>query len=164
MSVIIRQAESQDAETIAYMIRAHAQFDGKEHLCKISADDVRRYGFGDDAVFKVLLAEIEGRPVGSLVFYRTFSSWEGKPFLFIEDFFVREEQRGRGIGRMLLARVAALAKRQGCPRVDWHVLQVAVARGFYERLGGKWVEDFLIYRLEGASLDNLAAEGATDLA
>lgn len=156
MVASVRLAVKEDAATVAAMIRAHARFDGKEHLCRTTEEDVLRHGFGPDPVFKVLLAELDGEPVGSLMYYRTFSSWEGKPFLFIDDFFVKEEVRGKGIGRQLMAHVAALATAAGCPRVDWHVLEVAEARGFYERLGGKWVKDFMIYRIEGAQLDDLA--------
>ncbi|WP_137392437.1 GNAT family N-acetyltransferase [Rhodoligotrophos defluvii] len=159
MAVTVRMAEESDAATVASMIQAHARFDGKAHLCKTSAEDIRRHGFGDDPAFRVLLAEKDGEAVGSLMFYRCFSSWEGKPFLFIDDFFVREELRGHGIGRLLLAHVAGLAKAQGYPRVDWHVLRAAEARGFYERLGGMWVQDFVIYRLEGGALDRLAEDG-----
>jgi len=156
MAVSVRVADRADAATIAAMIRAHARFDGKEHLCRTTEADILEHGFGKDPVFKVLLAEIDGRPVGSLMYYRTFSSWEGKPFLFVDDFFVLDEVRGKGIGRMLLAKVAALATEAGCPRVDWHVLEVAEARGFYERLGAHWVKDFMIYRIEGKALHDLA--------
>ncbi|MGF7159967.1 GNAT superfamily N-acetyltransferase [Rhodoligotrophos appendicifer] len=156
MSISIRLAERQDAGTVAALIQAHATFDGKDHLCKTTEADIIDHGFGADPVFQVLLAEVDGVAVGSLMFYRAFSSWEGKPFLFIDDFFIKEDMRGRSIGRQLLAEVAALAKRKGCPRVDWHVLGLAAARGFYERLGGRWVEEFLIYRLEGEALNRLA--------
>jgi GNAT superfamily N-acetyltransferase len=158
MVATVRTAVREDAATIAEMIRAHARFDGKEHLCRTTEADILEHGFGPDPVFKVLLAEIDGRAVGSLMYYRTFSSWEGKPFLFVDDFFVLDEMRGKGIGRLLLAHVAALARAQGCPRVDWHVLEVAEARGFYEHLGAKWVRDFMIYRLEGEALARLAGE------
>ncbi len=160
--VAVRLATEDDAETIARLIAAHAAYEGAPDQCRTTAEDIRREGFGARPLFEVLLAERGGRALGFAMFLEVFSSWEGRSILFLEDLYVEEAARGLGVGRRLLARLAAIARARGCPRLDWLVTADNPARDFYHRLGGAHMEDWRFYRLRGAALDALAAEGADE--
>jgi len=114
--------------------------------------------FGETPRAEVLIADLEGGPVGFALFFHNYSTFLGCPGIFLEDLFVREEARGRGVGRALLARLATIAMERGCGRLEWNVLDWnAPAIGFYERLGAAAMSDWTTYRLSGASLKSLSA-------
>jgi len=157
--VAVRLATEDDAATIARLVAAHAAYEGAPEQCRATAEDIRREGFGARPLFEVLLAERAGRTLGFAMFLEVFSSWEGRSILFLEDLYVDEAARGLGVGRRLLARLAAIARARGCPRLDWLVAADNPARAFYHRLGGTHLGDWRFYRLHGAPLAALAAEG-----
>ena len=100
-------------------------------------------------------------PVGFAVFFHNYSTWLGRPGLYLEDLFVRPAARGRGYGRRILAHLAAIAAERGCPRMEWSVLDWnAPAIGFYRSLGAIPMDEWTVYRLTGDSLSALASEGA----
>lgn len=154
-SITIRPATSADAETVVALIRELADFERLSHHVKISPADVER-DLGH--AFEALLAERRGKPLGLALFFHSYSTFEGRRSLFLEDLFVREEARGTGVGRRLLAAVAALARDRGCKRLDLIVLDWNPARDVYAHLGFKAAEEWLPYRLSGEALDRLAAE------
>lgn len=157
-SVTIRRAASSDAATIVRLIRALAAFEGLGDQVRITEDDVLRDGFGQRPCFECLLAEVDGAPVGFALFLENYSTFEGRPGIFVEDLYVAEAARGLGIGRQLLARLARIAVERDCPRLDLSVLHWNPARGFYDRLGFRHMADWLSYRLAGDALGRLAQE------
>ncbi len=152
----IRWATENDAALIVYFIRALAIFE-KEPVeqVRITEADVRRDAFGVARRFEVLIAELDRKPVGFALFFPNYSTWEGKPGLYIEDIFVEESARGSGIGRMLIAAVAKIARSRGCARIDLAVLDWNPARGFYNRLGFRHAEPWQIFRLAASNFASL---------
>jgi GNAT superfamily N-acetyltransferase len=157
-SAAIRAATVADAGTIVRLIRALAEFEKLADEVRITEADVLRDGFGERPCFECLLAEVDGEAVGFALFFANYSTFEGRPGIFVEDLYVAETARGLGIGRQLLARLARLAVERGCPRLDLSVLHWNPARGFYDRLGFLHMTDWLAYRLSGAGLTRLATE------
>ncbi len=114
--------------------------------------------FGDRAYAETLLAEDNGEPVGFALFFHNFSTFRGKPGIYLEDLFVMPEHRGGGVGGALFERLASIAVERGCERFEWAVLDWnADAIGFYERLGARPNADWTIYRLSGEALRQLAS-------
>jgi len=157
----IRWATESDAALIVHFIRELAIFEKEpvEHV-RITDADVRRDGFGPHRRFEVLIAEVDRKAVGFALFFPNYSTWEGKPGLYIEDIFVDETMRGTGIGRKLIAAVAKIARSRGCARIDLAVLNWNPARGFYNRIGFRHAEPWQIFRLEASSLDALSDEAS----
>jgi GNAT superfamily N-acetyltransferase len=152
----VRWATENDAALIVHYIRALAIFE-KEVVANvhITEADVRRDAFGTTRRFEVLIAEVDRTPVGFALFFPNYSTWEGKPGLYIEDIFVEESARGTGIGRKLIAAVAKIAHSRGCARIDLAVLHWNPARGFYHRLGFQHAEPWQIFRLSESSFASL---------
>jgi len=159
--MVIRFATMDDADAIVDLVRALALYE-KEPLAsvKLTADDIRRDGFGAARRFEVLLAEEDGKALGFALFFPNYSTWEGRAGLFIEDLFVREEARGRGLGRKLVAAVAAIAQARDCPRIDLNVLDWNPTRDFYHRIGVYHMQDetqsWLPYRMRASAIAALA--------
>ena len=157
----IRWANENDAALIVYYIRALAIFE-KEPVenVRITEADVLRDAFGTNRHFEILIAEIDRKPVGFALFFPNYSTWEGKPGLYIEDIFVEESARKSGIGRMLIATVAKIAQSRGCARIDLAVLDWNPARGFYNRLGFRHAQPWQIFRLSASHFAALIDEAA----
>jgi GNAT superfamily N-acetyltransferase len=157
----IRWATESDAALIVHYIRELAIFE-KEDVANvhITEDDVRRDAFGATRRFEVLIAEIDRKPVGFALFFPNYSTWEGKPGLYIEDIFVEESARKSGTGRKLIAAVAKIAESRGCARIDLAVLHWNPARGFYHRLGFRHAEPWQIFRLPAADFAALQDDAA----
>lgn len=155
----IRWATESDAALIVHFIRELAIFE-KEPVeqVKITEADVRRDSFGPARRFEVLIAEVDRKPVGFALFFPNYSTWEGKPGLYIEDIFVEESVRKSGVGRKLIATVAKIAKARGCARIDLAVLDWNPARGFYHRLGFRHAEPWQIFRLAADGLTAITRE------
>lgn len=157
-SVTIREAGPADAGTIVRLIRELAAYEDLRDLVRITEDDVLRDGFGAKPCFACLLAEVDGEAVGLAIHRPSYSTFDGRPGLYVEDLFVAEGARGLGIGRMLMARLAGIARERGCSRMSLSVLHWNPARDFYRRLGFVQLEDWLTYHLAGDALDRLALE------
>ena len=157
-SIAIRAATAADAATIVRLVRALAAYENLSDRVRLTEADVLRDGFGARPRFECLLAEVDGKAVGFALFFHNYSTFEGRPGIYVEDIFVAEGARGLGVGRRLMARLAAIALERDCRRLDLSVLQWNPARDFYERLGFGHVADWLPYRLTGASLARLAEE------
>ena len=161
----VRKAKPADAAAIVEFVRGLARFEGEpvEHV-RLTVRDVWRDGFGPRPAFEVLIAERlrdgEPRPVGFALFFPNYSTWEGRPGIYVEDLFVVEEERAAGVGRALMAAVARLARERDAARVDLAVLDWNPARGFYEALGMSHQRTWRPYRMEREAIDRLAAEAA----
>ena len=158
----LRLARARDVPTILRLIRELAEFEELLSEVQASEADLWRDGFGPTPRFECLLAERGGQAVGFALFFHNYSTFAGRPGLYVEDLYVAETARGAGIGRALLARLAAIALERGCCRLDLAVLDWNPARGFYGRLGFAQVEEWLPYRLSGPGLRALAGADAPD--
>jgi GNAT superfamily N-acetyltransferase len=153
----IRRANIDDVATILWFIRQLAIYEKLEHQVVATEDGLRDSLFGPRPMAEVVLAESEGQPVGFALFFPNYSTFLGRPGLYLEDLFVRDEFRGRGVGRQLLQHLAALALERSWGRMEWAVLdwnQPAI--GFYRRLGAHLLEEWRVCRLTGDALTRLA--------
>ncbi len=159
MSIRIRQATRDDLPVIAELIRGLARFEKLEDEVVMTEELLAKGLFGDRPYAEVLLAVDDERPVGFALFFHNFSTFLGRPGIYLEDLFVAPEERGSGIGRALLEHLARLAVDRGCGRLEWAVLdwnRDAIA--FYERLGARPNSDWTVYRLTGEALTTLAGQ------
>jgi GNAT superfamily N-acetyltransferase len=154
----IRFATPDDCALLLRLIRALAAFERAPDAVVATEADLLRHGFGADRQFEAILAFLDGEPAGFAAFHSRFSTWLGRPGLYLEDLFVVESARGHGVGRRLIARLAAIAIERGWGRIDFQVLDWNPARQFYERLGLAQVGDWLRYGGDEAALRRLAGE------
>jgi GNAT superfamily N-acetyltransferase len=161
-TVTIRAAAAHDVPLVLDFIRELAVYERLEDRVRITAADLSAALFGPRTYAEVVFACFDDKPVGFALFFHNFSTFLGKPGIYLEDLFVRPEARGRGVGRRLLAWLARTTLERGCARLDWAVLdwnQPSI--GFYEALGAEAQDQWTTYRLSGAALERLGAEGAT---
>jgi GNAT superfamily N-acetyltransferase len=157
----IRAAIPDDAPLILSLIRALAEYERAPNDAVVTEAQIRETLFGPRRSAEVVIGCEGDEPVGFAVFFHNYSTWLGRPGLYLEDLFVRPEARGRGYGRRLLAHLAMIAANRGCRRMEWAVLDWnAPAIGFYRALGATPMDEWTVYRLAGDSLTALAAEGA----
>jgi GNAT superfamily N-acetyltransferase len=155
----LRSATRADVPVIAELIRGLARFEKLEQEVVMTEELLAAGLFGERPYAEVVLAEDDGRPVGFALFFHNFSTFLGRPGIYLEDLFVVPEHRGGGIGRMLLAHLARLAVERGCGRLEWAVLDWnRDAIKFYERLGARPNSDWTVYRLSGEALTGLARQ------
>jgi GNAT superfamily N-acetyltransferase len=170
MSTTIRAATAEDVPVILEFIRALAAYERAPDAVTATEEDLLRDGFGDAPYYHCLIAEVAGqdcgrKAVGFAFYFFNYSTWTGRPGLYLEDLFVNPEFRGLGIGKALLARVAAIAVEKGCPRLQWQVLdwnQPAI--DFYRGLGGEFMDTWRNVRVTGEALAKLAAMDASEAA
>jgi len=154
----IRPATPADVPLILALIRELAAYEREPHAVLATEADLLRDGFGARPYFECLIAEEDGQPAGFALYFFNYSTWRGRPGIHLEDLFVRPPFRGRGIGKALLTRVAAVAVERQCGRLQWDVLdwnQPAI--DFYHRLGAKFLDEWRIMRVSDEALTNLAA-------
>jgi len=159
MSIRIRSATKEDVPVVAELIRGLARYEKLEHEVVMTEDLLAAGLFGERPYAEVLIATDEDRPVGFALFFHNFSTFLGRPGIYLEDLFVVPEERGSGVGRALLEHLARLAVDRGCGRLEWAVLdwnRDAIA--FYERLGARPNSDWTVYRLTGEALTTLAGQ------
>ena len=152
----VRPAEKRDVGVIMGFIKELAEYEGLAH--EVVADEVslERSLFGEHPVAEALIAEFETTPIGFALYFPTFSTFVGRPGLYLEDLYVRPNMRGKGVGTLLLQHVARLARGRGCGRLEWAVLnwnQPAIR--FYEALGARAMDDWTVYRLTDDHLSKL---------
>jgi|SRR5690242_9466213 len=156
-SIALRTATAGDVGVLLQLIRELARYEKAPDAVVASEADLLRHGFGAERRFEALLAFVDERPAGFAVFFPNFSTWLGRPGLYLEDIFVAEWARRLSVGRRLVARVAQIAVERQCGRLDFQVLHWNPARDFYRRLGIEQLADWLPYRVSGAALERLAA-------
>ena len=156
---LIREAVEADLSLIAALIRELAEYERRTHEVTMTEDALRPALFGERRYAEVLIAEDDaGEPLGFALFFHNFSTFVGRPGLYLEDLFVRPAHRGAGVGGALLSRLARLALERGCGRLEWTVLDWnEPAIGFYRRLGAHAKDEWTIYCLEGEALERLGA-------
>ncbi len=149
----VRGAVEGDLALIIALIRELAVYEKLEHEISSDPERMRRDLFGPRPVAEVLIAEWAGEPVGFALFFQNYSTFVGKPGLYLEDLFVKPAFRGRGLGKALILEIARLAVERDCGRFEWTVLDWnKPSIEFYEALGAKPMSDWTIYRLTGDAL------------
>ena len=156
--VRIRQAVEADVPLVAALIRELAEFERLLHEVTLTEAALRDALFGERPYAEVAIAEDERElPLGFALFFHTYSTFLGRPGLYLEDLFVRPRHRGAGVGSALLRHLARLAERRGCARLEWAVLDWnEAAIDFYRRLGARPNAGWTVYRLDGEALQRLA--------
>jgi GNAT superfamily N-acetyltransferase len=158
--VSVRAAEEHDVALILGFIRELAEFEHLAHTVVASEAALRQGLFGPRPYAEVVLACVDGEAVGFALFFHSFSTFLGRPGLYLEDLFVTPAARGRGVGRHLLVWLARIALERGCGRLEWAVLDWnAAAIGFYRKLGAELMEEWKTCRVTGGALEALAARG-----
>ena len=157
MTLLIRSAVPDDLDLVIGFIRALADYERLADAVVLDRTLLGCHLFGDKPMAEVLIGEIDGSPRGFALFFHNFSTFEGKPGIYLEDLFVEPEARGAGLGKALLARLAQLAMARGCARLEWSVLdwnEPSIA--FYKSLGAQAMDEWTINRVDGAALVALA--------
>jgi GNAT superfamily N-acetyltransferase len=160
MTLSIRPATPADLSLIAQFIRDLAAYEKLAHEVRFDEAVLGDRLFGVRPYAEVLIGEIEGTPQGFALFFHNFSTFEGKPGIYLEDLFVRPEARGSGLGKALLAALAQVAIARDCARLEWAVLDwndPAIA--FYISLGAKPMDEWTIFRVDGDALLGLGKNG-----
>jgi len=161
MSVSIRPAAPADIDLIAELIRALAEYERLSGEVRFEPDELARHLFGPRPHAEVAIGEVDGRPEGFALYFHSFSTFEGRPGIYLEDLFVRPAARGQGLGKALLSHLAAVAVERGCARLEWAVLDWnEPAIGFYRSVGAAALEDWTTMRVSGSALARLAEKGA----
>jgi GNAT superfamily N-acetyltransferase len=163
MPLHIRTATETDLPLILQFIRDLARYEKLEHEVVATEEVLRATLFGQPRFAEVLIGEAGGVPAGFALFFHNFSTFLGRPGIYLEDLFVRPEFRGKGYGYALLARLARIARERNCGRVEWAVLNWNTpAIDFYRRLGAQPQDQWTVYRVSGETLDRLAAGTTAD--
>lgn len=157
MTISIRSAERHDLELIFRFICDLATYERLRHEVRADMDVLDRHLFGDAPKAEVIIGEIDGAPAGFALFFHNFSTFEGRPGIYLEDLFVDPAARGSGLGTALLVRLAQLAVERDCARLEWAVLdwnEPAIA--FYRSLGARPMDEWTVNRVDGDALKQLA--------
>jgi GNAT superfamily N-acetyltransferase len=155
-AVTIRPARESEVPVILQFIRDLAVYEHLEHEAVATEESLRKSLFGPRPYAEVVFACVAEEPVGFALFFHNYSTFLGRPGIYLEDLFVRPEARGQGIGKRLLTWLAQLAVERGCGRLEWAVLdwnEPSIA--FYESLGAKPMDEWRIFRLTGPALTAL---------
>jgi len=159
MTVSIRPATPADLPLIAQLIRDLADYEKLAHEVRFDETVLGDKLFGARPYAEVVIGELEGVAHGFALFFHNFSTFEGKPGIYLEDLFVRPEARGSGLGKALLSHLAMLAVERDCARLEWSVLDWnEPAIGFYQKLGARLMDGWTGMRVDGANLARLGAE------
>jgi GNAT superfamily N-acetyltransferase len=155
----IEPATETDVPTILDFIRKLAEYEKLPHEMKATGADLREHLFGPNPAAEVILAKLDAKPVGFALFFTTFSTFVGRPGIWLEDLFVLPEHRRGGIGRALLRAVASIAVQRNCGRLEWSVLDWnKPAVELYQKLGATAMSDWTIQRVMGEALIRLAEQ------
>jgi GNAT superfamily N-acetyltransferase len=153
----IRAATEGDVPLILSLIKELAEYERLSQEVVVTEEALRNSLFGERPGAEVLIGNLGDDPAGFALFFHNFSTFLGKPGLYLEDLYVKPGFRGAGVGQALLVRLAKLARERGCGRLEWSVLDWnEPAIGFYRRIGASPVSGWTIFRVAGEALDALA--------
>jgi len=155
---IIRHTTEEDVPLILWFIRELAEYEKLLHEVVATEEQLKQSLFGEKKYAEVIIGYYVDKPVGFAIFFHNFSSFVGKPGLYLEDLYVIPEARGKGFGKLLLTYLADLAVRRGCGRFEWAVLDWnEPSLKFYQALGARLMNEWIINRVSGEDLTRLAA-------
>jgi len=153
----IRPAMEEDAAVILSLIKELAEYEHLSHEVVATENDIRKTLFGERPFAETLIGEYEGLPISFALFFHNFSTFVGKPGIYLEDLYVQPAHRGKGFGSKMLAHIAALARERDCGRFEWSVLNWNTpAIRTYENLDASPMKEWILYRLSGEALNKLA--------
>jgi len=153
----LRFGTRKDVPLVLSLVRELARYEKLSHEVTADVRTLRKSLFGARKVAEVLIGEFKKRPVAFALFFHNFSTFLGRPGLYLEDLYVKPAMRGKGIGKAMLAFLARLAKERGCGRLEWWVLDWnKPALAFYRKLGAVPMSDWTVYRLTAKALTRLA--------
>ncbi|HER43289.1 MAG TPA: GNAT family N-acetyltransferase [Candidatus Eisenbacteria bacterium] len=156
VSIRIREAGIEDVPVIMRFIRDIAEFENLSDEVVADEETIAESLFGEERSARVILADVDGEAAGFAVYFYNFSTFVGRPGIYLEDIFVSKDKRGIGVGGEMMRHLARIARAGKCARMDWAVLDWNPARAFYEMLGAEPLEDWVLYRISGERLERLA--------
>ncbi len=160
MTNTIRPATPADLPLICAFIRDLAEYEKLSHEVRFDEAKLAQHLFGPRPMAEVVIGEVDGEPQGFALFFHNFSTFEGRPGIYLEDLYVRPAARGAGLGTALLTHLAALAVERDCARLEWWVLDWnAPSIGFYKSLGARPMDEWTVMRVDGQNLAQLAVTG-----
>jgi GNAT superfamily N-acetyltransferase len=155
--ISIRPATPADLPIIAQFIRDLAEYEKLAHEVRFDEAALGQRLFGARPYAEVVIGEVDGAAQGFALFFHNFSTFEGRPGIYLEDLFVRPAARGAGLGKALLAYLAALVVERDCARLEWSVLDWnEPSIGFYKGLGARMMDEWTVMRVDGDALTKLA--------
>jgi GNAT superfamily N-acetyltransferase len=158
-NTLIRNATPADVAIILQFIRELADYEKLLHCVEATEEKLAQDLFGPKVSAEVLIAELDGSPVGFALFFSNYSTFLARPGIYLEDLYVRESARGKGLGLQLIAHLAKLALARGCARLDWSVLDWNTpAIHFYRSIGAKAQSEWTVQRLTGEALQHMATK------
>ena len=156
----IRPAAVADAPLILSLIKELAEYERLAQEVVATEEDIRKSLFGERPFAEALIGEYQKNPISFALFFYNFSTFKGKPGIYLEDLYVKPAYRGMGFGRRMLVHIARLAKERNCARFEWSVLNWnEPAIRTYEKLNAKPMKEWILYRLNGEALDSLSGKG-----
>ena len=165
MTNTIRSATREDLPLIMQLIRDLAEYEKLLDQVRFDEETLAGHLFGPRPMAEVIVGEVDGQPQGFALFFHNFSTFEGRPGIYLEDLYVRQKYRGHGYGEALLRQLARLALERKCGRLEWSVLDWNHrAIDFYKSLGAVPMDEWTLYRVTGPALERLGAESAIDSA
>jgi len=151
----------QDVPLILSFIKELADYEKLLHEVVATEEILQETLFGKQANAEVIIGYLQHKPVSFALFFHNFSTFLGRPGIYLEDLFVKPAARGQGVGQAMLAYLALLAKQRNCGRLEWWVLDWnETAIGFYKRIGAKAMDEWTVFRVTGKELDALAASAS----
>ncbi|MFH1051860.1 MAG: GNAT family N-acetyltransferase [bacterium] len=156
-NIKIRRARIDDEKLLLDFIRQLAEYEKLSDEITANEELIKNHFFSNSKIAECLIAEYNENPVGFAVFFHNFSTFKGKPGLYLEDLFVNPEMRGKGVGKALLIELAKIAKARDCARFEWSVLnwnQSAI--DFYKSLGAVPMSDWTVFRLDNDGINILS--------
>lgn len=157
----IRPATRDDAGTVLAFINKLAEYEKLSHECVATEEQIAETLFGKRKYADVLLAEVDGVPVGFALYFYHYSTFRAAPTLWLEDLFVDPEQRGNGIGKALLVELCKVAQSEGCARVEWWVLDWnEPSIEFYKSIGAVPMDEWTVYRMDDKAIDAFVSADA----
>lgn len=158
----IKQASVQDVPLILSLIKELAEYEKLSHEVIATEEMLKNSLFGEKSHAEIIIGFLNHTPVSFALYFHSYSTFLGRPGIYLEDLYVKQEFRGQGVGQKMLAYIAQIAKERKCGRLEWSVLDWnEPAISFYKRLGAKAMDEWTVYRLTGEALDNLAATTRT---
>lgn len=153
----IRKAEAKDIAVLISLVKELADYEKLTHEMTATEEDFTKYLFGDDAFVEALIAEYNGVNIGFALYFHNFSTFLGKPGLYLEDLYIKPEFRGKGFGKKLIVELAKIAVKRNCGRFEWSVLDWnESALEFYKSLGAELKKEWIINRVSGEALLKLS--------